>query len=585
MKNKNQRLVYESLDEFVASNINESVFDTIKSKLHDIKTSITKIGKFYVAKFKDFVLDVGLPVNIGLLLKSKKLGKYDYYIPSANDLELEPSFRQFTDDDLYSMRLKKQKEEYDAIHKKFKSAEDFFRYAKTHTVSESSKFKFSNKSKLLEHIDDMKSLKSAGISDVNMAQLRQQINVKLRNPTSPNPLMIWGAPGIGKTATINNVLDSRKQDGCLIYVDIQYTTPESWFMPYLQEDETVEGGRKYVDLPKNKLPLYLPAARNNPNKAELDKAANDKANAGNGGIIFFDEIMRGSEQVLGTCLSLMAGRKIEDYVLGDKWVVMCASNRKEDMTNEEVLKYDRVLNNRFLHVNYVPLYSEWKQWARQAGVNNDIIKYLDHNYEKFFYDAGRGPNDDQVAYATPRSWTDLSSALAENKAYCDEIGVPFDKLTKSIVISGCVGAPIAEQLIAFMTITEKYPLDEISKIWTDPARGPKLEKGGKSGDAIKLTEVTAITIIAVEMMAKKNSGEMDPKEFTNFCKWIISLDHAAAAGYAVRMLVEEYCPYMHPELGDHKKDDKGNFIGKYKEGGDLLRKKYGVLWGAKAETA
>jgi MoxR-like ATPase len=78
-------------------------------------------------------------------------------------------------------------------------------------------------------------------------------------PLKPNPLLIWGAPGIGKTSIVSKVLDARKQEGRLIYLDIQYTTPESWFMPYLQKDEKEEGGVKYVDKPRGILPLYHPS--------------------------------------------------------------------------------------------------------------------------------------------------------------------------------------------------------------------------------------------------------------------------------------------------------------------------------------
>jgi len=575
MENKKNKLVSESLEEFIESNINESLFDKAKSKISELKSTLIKSGKYYVAKFKDLVLAVGLPINIGLLFKDKKLGKYDYYVPSAEDKKLEPSLSKFTPEGLIESRKELAKKEDDEFNRIFSSSESYFKFLRSRGLMESKKPKSSKSSKMFEHIDDMKNIDEE-IPNVNMDQLSDMIHEALMFPDS-TPLMIWGAPGIGKTSIINSVLDSRKQDGRLIFVDIQYTTPESWFMPYLQQDDSVEGGRKYVDLPKNKLPLYKPAHRTDPDKVEKDRLANEKANEGGGGIIFFDEICRGTEEVLGTCLSLMAGRKIEEYVLGDKWTVICASNRKEDMTNPEVIKYDRVLGNRFNHVNFIPEYHEWKVWAKQAGINEYILRFLDLNFEEYWYDARRSDSVERTIFASPRSWSAVSTGLANMEAAMKDLGKPFTRAKQALVVSRAVGGPIAEQLLAFMHITDKYPEAKIAKIWTDPANGPILEKGGKSGDSLSLTEVTAITLIAIEM--KKNEKEIDPKQFANYCKWIASINHPAAAAFAVRMLVEDYCPYMHPQLGDHRPD-----MIKYKEGGDILRKKYGVLWGASEES-
>jgi MoxR-like ATPase len=577
MKKQTNNLVSESLDEFVGVQLNEGLFTKAKSKLSQIKSTIQKVGKYYLAKFKDFVLAVGLPINIGLMFKNKQLGAYDYYVPSASDKKMEPSLASFGPEGLLKSRKNLAIKEDAEFNAKFPTPESYFEFLSSKGLMESKITKHSTRAKLLEHIDDMKNVDDE-IPNVNMDELGDMIHEALMFPDAATPLMIWGAPGIGKTSIINSVLDARKQDGRLIFVDIQYTTPESWFMPYLQQDDTVEGGRKYVDLPKNKLPLYKPAHRTDPDKAEKDRVANEKANEGGGGIIFFDEICRGTEEVLGTCLSLMAGRKIEEYVLGDKWSVICASNRKEDMTNPEVIKYDRVLGNRFNHVNFVPLYSEWKVWAKKAGINEYVLRFLDHKFEDFWYDARRSEDVERTVFASPRSWTAVSTGLTNMAAAMKDLGKPFTRAKQAMTIARAVGGPIAEQLMAFMHITDKYPQAQIAKIWTDPAHGPKLEKGGRSGDALSLTEVTAITLIAIEM--KKGEKQIDPKEFANFCKWVVMINHPAAAGFAVRMLVEDYCPYMHPELGDYKPE-----LTKYKEGGDILRKAYGVLWGAKAETA
>lgn len=579
---KKQNLVCENINEFIDSQVNEGIFDKAKEKISGIMSNIKKMGTYYVAQFKDYILDVILPVNIGIMIKNKKAGKYDFYIPSTHDLKLEPSLSSLNDKSFNDMLTLKTRKEIDEFNAQYKSAEDYFNKHRN-TVSESKKEINTPKNNLVaESIEDMAAPKGYNIPDVDMEELTDMIYSALDFPLKPNPLLIWGAPGIGKTSLVNSVLDARKQEGRMIYLDIQYTTPESWFMPYLQKDKESEGGRKYVDKPRGKLPLYLPA-KPGPDKARLDKESNDKANDGEGGIIFLDELMRGTPQVLGTCLSLMAGRKIEDWVLGDKWTVIAASNRKKDMTSPELLNYDRILENRFQHVNYVPEYVQWKQWAQGAGVDPRIIRFLDHNFKDLWYAPGTTDGEEvPKAWASQRSWTDLSTSLAMQKASCEKNGRPFTKALEAKVASGCVGTTVAEKFLAFIRITDLYPMSEINNIIIAPEKGPRLNKVGRSGDSVKMTDVTAISLISIAQMVDGNA-KVDPKHFTNFCKWLVNIDNPSAAAYAVRMLVIDEAPYMHEELGDHKKDAKGNFIGIYKEGGDILIKKYGDIWNGTQE--
>jgi len=564
MKKEKYNLVSESLDEFVSNSINEGVIDKIKSSYKSVLSFIKKIGKYYVAKFKEGVLDVGIPINIGLMFKNKKLDRSVYYIPSASDVKLEPSLSSFNANSFLAMKMADQKKELMEFNRRFKDADSYFNFIKNHRVTESIK-PLNEGIEQLEHEDP-------NVPNVNMKELEMIVLDTLLHPEG-EPLMIWGAPGIGKTAIIKGVLDARKRKGRLIPFDAQFLTPEAWFMPYLRRNE--KGEREYVDLPKGKLPLYLPADRDDPDKEAKDKMADDAANQGEGGIIFFDELSRATEEVQGSCLQLMGNRSLEEYRLGSKWTVIAASNRKTDVLNPDVIKFDPALGNRFNHVNFVPKYEEWKTWAAKSGIAKPILSFLDHNYEKWWYTKEKD-NDVQTQFASPRSWTIASNGLINMEETCKEAGVEYTKALKSMVLAKSVGIAAAQKIISFIYITDKYPMDQIKNIWTNPAKGPKLEKGGVSGDALAMTEVTAITLIAIDL--RKHVKELDPTEFANFCRWIVSLNHAAAAGFAVRMLIDENHPYMHPDLGDYRPDRV-----KYKEGGDILRKAYGVLWGAKAE--
>ena len=54
-------------------------------------------------------------------------------------------------------------------------------------------------------------------------------------------------------------------------------------------------------------------------------------------VIFLDELARACEGVQNTLLTLVQERAIENYIIGDKWAIIGATNRKEDDPNQEDL--------------------------------------------------------------------------------------------------------------------------------------------------------------------------------------------------------------------------------------------------------
>ena len=73
-----------------------------------------------------------------------------------------------------------------------------------------------------------------------------------RKGSAAKPLLIWGAPGIGKTAIVNAVLKKVKGDGSRM-LDFQLSMKEhdDFFLPSYNVTKT-----KAVDLPKSYLPVW-----------------------------------------------------------------------------------------------------------------------------------------------------------------------------------------------------------------------------------------------------------------------------------------------------------------------------------------
>lgn len=551
----NKKLVAENLHQFMSESVNEDFKGSIKRGVERVKSFtgavIKKVGQFYDALFNGEKLTVGLPINLAVSFKNKELEKSVYVIPDQTDVKKEPSLSKFTSERYIERKKELERRMHDMRNKKFTDVEEYANALRRGVVNES--YSIKEGIEAFKHFDK-------NVMNVNSARLQREIYKKMSDPSS-TPLMIWGAPGIGKTEIVNQVLSSKKRKGRLILFDAQFMTPEAWFMPYISR----EGDEpKYVDLPKGALPLYKVT-----DDPEKNKVADDAANDGEGGIIFFDELSRASIEVQGSCLTLMAQRQLGEFRLGSKWVIIAASNRKTDEADPGAIKFSSTLGNRFLQVNYIPEFKEWRTWAKDHNVNSAILHFLDFNYEKYWYT--KSDDDDQSIFASPRSWKHASDSLALEEKTCDDLGVECTKIDKFGAMAGAVGVDVAEAIISFMYITDKYPMSQIQNIWSKPAAGPKFERKGKSGTGIDMTEAIAVCVVAVDL--KKNVKSLPTEDFNNFARWLVSIDHPSAAVYAFKMLLDQH-PYMHEDLGDFREDKV-----KYKEGTDMLLAHYGKMWG------
>ena len=157
------------------------------------------------------------------------------------------------------------------------------------------------------------------IPNVNKDELYMEIERALDNPLG-KPLMIWGAPGIGKAQIVQAVLRANSK-GRLIDVKASEVTPY-----------------------------------------DLKMVVGDAANEGEGGVIFLDELSRASASVQNICLKLADERIIGDAKIGSEWVIISAGDDPDSVQN-----FSTALGNRFEQVNYVPDFNESIQRFRKKS--------------------------------------------------------------------------------------------------------------------------------------------------------------------------------------------------------------------------
>lgn len=206
-------------------------------------------------------------------------------------------------------------------------------------------------------------------------------------------IMIWGAPGIGKTQIVNQLINAFNTQGGNRYachdLDALHMQPDDFTLPALQKKVVVDDdGNKQeqvigaTDVVKD----WLPMARFTGDPVVDLEAIKIADGPSKGGFIFIDEFSRMNPAVAQIFMNIIQDQKLQDRILGPSWMIICAGNRKEDMQSKEFI-WDSAWDSRFTQVNYVPDIKQWLAWARNAGLNSYIVDWIaSPEGQKFWYE-------------------------------------------------------------------------------------------------------------------------------------------------------------------------------------------------------
>lgn len=259
-----------------------------------------------------------------------------------------------------------------------------------------------------------------------MKNIKKQLTSGLGRPSKAKPILIWGAPGIGKSAILHSAADmfrnSNKYDYNLHVQTIQCNgyTIENWTLPTdatktYGDGEGTQGLllRRFTDTAKSWLPVFEKSP-DQEKMQKLDKFFNDckflsdgmsnvmTSDDGkplNGGVILFDEFARCPANVHNIIFNLGSDRKFGDnYIVASRWGFVFAANRAIDdgeADSEEREFYPTAAGtDRFQHVMFVPLKKEWLEWARRINPKTGLA-----NIEPFISDFIEAM-EDRVWYST-----------------------------------------------------------------------------------------------------------------------------------------------------------------------------------------
>lgn len=383
---------------------------------------------------------------------------------------------------------------------------------------------------------DMKTNKEFNSSNVDDDMLMWWIDKAFKRPTNVQ-LVIWGAPGIGKTQIVKRVLKNVKDKKTrLIDFPMAQSDETSFFLPdYVYNEQ----GQKIAaqQLPISGLPVYKPTG--DPKK---DKKLDEKCGAG---ILFFDEMTRAKQAVLDICLKLINDRMLGEYKLGSEWAIICACNRNYDEPEQD-LRWGRALGNRFTHVNFSPSFKNWRKWAETRGIfDQTFLDFLDANQE-YMYTTDEDENWEGL-FNSPRSWEKCCIIFKDCVMDGDFTGDMFDGwkqnpwLLKHIIASN-VGDTAASAFIEYLKLVDAVDLEKLKLVWTDSDKAPLPDKEGRR---YKLDSGYVFTVQIVKLLNREPSAE----EFAQLTKWLIRLDDSTLMHRIINFLFEKY-PSMHSKIGE-----------------------------------
>ena len=186
--------------------------------------------------------------------------------------------------------------------------------------------------------------------------IRQQLQLLQANPALAHqlpPIMLWGAPGIGKSSIIKTLCD----EAGIGFVDIR-----------LSQREPVD--LRGLPVPKDDHVDWLLSGEWPRDPHSL-------------GIILFDEITAADRSLQVAAYELILDRRLGDlYQLPDGWLVIGAGNRAADRAVSTT--FSSALANRFCHLNLSADLESWCAWANSQRIHPDVVAFLRYRPECFF---------------------------------------------------------------------------------------------------------------------------------------------------------------------------------------------------------
>ena len=210
-------------------------------------------------------------------------------------------------------------------------------------------------------------------------------------PQRQRPVFLIGAPGIGKTAIMEQI--AHELDVALVSYSMTHHTRQSALgLPFIAKKNY--GGEEF------EVSEYT--------MSEIISSVYDaiEATGRTEGILFLDEINCVSETLTPAMLQFLQYKTFGRHRVPDGWIVVTAGNPPE--YNDSVREFDVVTWDRLKRIDVEPSYEAWRNYAVSKSVHPAVLSYLDAKKDDFYQvETAMGGK----RFVTARGWDDLSTMI------------------------------------------------------------------------------------------------------------------------------------------------------------------------------
>ena len=246
------------------------------------------------------------------------------------------------------------------------------------------------------------------------------------------PVLLMGAPGIGKTAIMEQV--ARECGVALVSYSITHHTRQSAIgLPFISHKEY--GGKEYA-VTEYTMSEIIASVYNKMEETGLSE-----------GILFIDEINCASETLAPAMLQFLQSKTFGAHRVPDGWLIAAAGNPPE--YNKSVREFDVVTLDRVKKIEVAPDFQVWKEYAYKQSIHGAILSYLEIKKNHFY---AMENTVDGKRFVTPRGWEDLSTIL---KVY-ETMGITPDA---GLILQYLQHQKISRDFANYLDLYNKYKTD------------------------------------------------------------------------------------------------------------------------------
>ena len=210
-------------------------------------------------------------------------------------------------------------------------------------------------------------------------------------PERQRPVFLLGAPGIGKTAIMEQIAEELGV-ALVTYSMTHHTRQSALGLPFI--DNKVYGGKEY------RVSEYTMSEIIAAVYETIEKSGKKE------GILFLDEINCVSETLAPAMLQFLQYKVFGRHHVPHGWLVVTAGNPPE--YNKSVREFDLVTWDRLKRVDVEADLAVWKEYAYKKGIHPSVLTYLDVKKGDFYKIES---TVDGKYFVTARGWTDLSEMI------------------------------------------------------------------------------------------------------------------------------------------------------------------------------